>query len=90
MFSIYYTDRFKKDFRKLDRSIQQLIKNWIERNLVNSEDPRLRGKPLVANLKGCWRYRIGDYRLLVEIVDRELTIIAISVSHMSEVYNESR
>ena len=43
---------------------------------------------LSSNLKGYWRYRIGDYRLLAEIRDRELIIIAIAISHRSRVYRD--
>ena len=35
---------------------------------------------------GEWRYRIGDYRLIAEIHDKELVIIAIDIGHRREVY----
>ena len=51
-------------------------------------DPRDFGKGLSGNKKGYWRYRIGDYRLLCEILDRELVIIAITVDHRSVIYKK--
>lgn len=80
------TPRFEKEFKKLDRYTMKLLKAWIEKNLVNCEDPRARGKGLTANRSGQWRYRIGDYRLLCEIRDEELVILALSVGHRRDVY----
>lgn len=80
------TPRFDKEFKKLDRYTMRMIKAWIEKNLVNCEDPRIHGKGLTANRSGQWRYRIGDYRIICQINDSELVILALSVGHRSEVY----
>lgn len=81
------TDRFDREFRKLDRYTQRMIKAWIEKNLMDCTDPRQHGKGLTANRSGQWRYRIGDYRLLCEIQDNELIILALTVGHRQEVYS---
>ena len=46
----------------------------------------LHGKALSGNLKGLWRYRIGDYRLIADIQDNELVIVAIDIGHRREIY----
>lgn len=81
------TPAFDKDFKKLDRNTQRMIKAWIEKNLQNCKNPRSRGKALTANRAGQWRYRIGDYRLICLIKDGELVILALSVGHRREIYN---
>jgi len=86
-YRIETTPRFDKEFRKLDRYTMRMIKAWIEKNLVNSENPRAHGKALTANRSGQWRYRIGDYRLICEIRDNELVILALSIGHRREVYD---
>ena len=86
MYSLITTSDFDKAFRKLDRPVQIMISKWIHKHLDNCDDPRAFGKGLSGNLKGWWRYRIGNYRLLVEIKDDELVIVAIEVSHRSQVY----
>ena len=86
MYSLITTSDFDKAFRKLDRSVQIMISKWIHKHLDNCDDPRTFGKGLSGNLKGWWRYRIGNYRLLVEIKDDELVIVAIEISHRSQVY----
>lgn len=86
MYRIEYTKEFEKQFKKLDQSIQRLILKWLKKNLYNCENPRVHGKPLTANLSGYWRYRIADYRMVVEIKDTELVIVDVSVAHRKEVY----
>ena len=85
-YSIETTARFNKEFKKLDKYTQRMIKGWIEKNLVGEEKPRRHGKGLTANRSGQWRYRIGDYRLLCHIDDGKLIILALSVGHRREIY----
>lgn len=80
------TARFDKEFKKLDRYTQQIIKGWIVKNLIDTDNPRARGKGLTANRSGQWRYRIGDYRLICQIQDDQLVILALSVGHRSIIY----
>ncbi len=86
-YKVKTTPRFDKEFKKLDKYTMKMIKAWIEKNLVNCENPRLHGKALTANRSGQWRYRIGDYRLLCLIEDKELVILALSIGHRREVYD---
>lgn len=80
------TPRFDREFRKLDRYTQRMLQSWIQKNLTNCDDPRVHGKGLTANRSGQWRYRIGDYRLICQIEDDALIILALSVGHRRDVY----
>ena len=80
------TARFDREFKKLDRYTQRMVKAWIEKNLIDCENPRAHGKGLTANRSGQWRYRIGDYRLIGQIEDNRLVILALSIGHRSSVY----
>ena len=75
-FQVLTTERFEREFRKLDRYTQRMLKAWIDKNLIGCTDPRQHGKALTANRKGQWRYRIGDYRLICAIEDEELVILS--------------
>ena len=55
-------------------------------NLVDCENPRIYGKALTGNLGRYWRYRVADFRLLAEIRDSELIIIAVGIGHRSKIY----
>ena len=76
---------FTKQMKKLDPYQSKLIYYWIEKHLVN-KDPRSSGKPLTANYAGSWRYRVGDYRIIAEIIDDKLILHLLMVSHRSESY----
>ncbi|MBQ6392900.1 MAG: type II toxin-antitoxin system RelE/ParE family toxin [Eubacterium sp.] len=85
-YGVETTRRFDREFKKLDRYTQQMIKSWIKKNLEGCENPRLHGKALIGDKKGLWRYRIGDYRLICSIQDERLIILALSVGHRKEIY----
>lgn len=86
-YKVEVTQRFEKEFKKLDKYTQKMIKSWIEKNLIGCSNPRQHGKGLTANRSGQWRYRIGDYRLICAIQDDELIILALTVGHRREIYN---
>lgn len=81
-----FSSKAQKDFKKLDISIQKRIKAFTQ-EIENLENPRSKGKALTGDLKGFWRYRIGDYRLVCEILDNELIIYTIKISHRKNVYD---
>ena len=87
MYRVETTNRFDREFRKLDRYTQRMIASWIDKNLEGCADPRVHGKGLTANRSGQWRYRIGDYRLICTIEDDRLVILALTIGHRSEVYD---
>ena len=86
-YSVEVSEQFKKEFKKLDKYTQKMIRGWIEKNLVGMEDPRVRGKAMTANMAGKWRYRIGDYRLICNINDDTLVILALRIGHRREIYS---
>ena len=83
------TPRFEKEFKKLDRYTMKMIKAWIEKNLSGCANPRVKGNALTAIRTSQWRYRIVDYRLLCLIEDEELVILALSIGHRREVYDNT-
>ncbi len=86
MYKVVFDDNIKKDLKKLDKQTLKVLFNWVEKNLHNTSEPRIKGKALVGNKKGYWRYRIGDYRLITRIEDTRLLIIAINFKHRKEIY----
>lgn len=86
-YSVRYTERAVKQLKKLAVFTRKQLISWIEKNLVDCEDPRAKGKGLTANRSGQWRYRVGDYRILAEISDSTVTILVIDVGHRSKIYD---
>ena len=56
---------------------------WLRRIPQRADDPRSRGKALTGPLTGLWRYRIGDWRVVVDIYDDRLVILALDIEHRS-------
>ncbi|MDO4198675.1 MAG: type II toxin-antitoxin system RelE/ParE family toxin [Erysipelotrichaceae bacterium] len=88
MYRIETAPGFEKELKKLDHYTIRFIKAWIDKNLKNCTDPRIHGKALTGNLKGLWRYRIGDYRLICRIEDEKLVILALNIGHRKEIYRK--
>ena len=86
-YSLRTTPRFNKEFKKLDKYTQKMLKAWIIKHLEQCDDPSAIGKGLTANRSGQWRYRIGDYRLICQIEDNELIILALTIGHRRDIYN---
>lgn len=86
-YTVRFTERAKKDLKKLDKHTAALILGWVRKNLEGCEDPRAHGKGLTANRSGQWRYRIGDYRLLDQIEDEVVTILVLNIGHRRDIYN---
>jgi len=86
-YEVIYTKKAVKSLRKIDKEQQKLIVSWIEKNLVDTEDPKTIGKPLKGTLNEFWRYRVGNYRILAEINDNELKIIVVNVGHRKDIYS---
>ncbi len=78
------TEQFDREFRKLDRTVQRRVLAYLH-EVGALEDPRTRGKGLTANHVGVWRYRVGDYRVLAQLIDGTLTVLALRVGHRRDV-----
>ena len=86
IYELKYEARAVKQIKKLDLATRKLIKSWIEKNLLNTDNPRQHGKGLTGSLSQYWRYRVGDYRILAEINDAEIIIIIVEVGHRRDIY----
>lgn len=86
VYKLEFSKRFARQFSKLDKSTQRYIFNWLIKHLDNVENPRYSGKSLTGNKQGLWRYRIGNYRVIVDISDTNCVIIAVEVGHRKFIY----
>ena len=85
-YDVEYSKTVMNTIKKMDSSTSKLIRTWIEKNLINTENPRIKGKALTGDLKGLWRYRVGDYRILAEIQDNKIVILILDIGHRSKIY----
>jgi mRNA interferase RelE/StbE len=76
-----------RDLRKLGAPAQRLILRYLRQRIATAENPRRFGRALTGDLKGLWRYRIGDYRIVAAIEDDRLIVLVVTVGHRREVYD---
>ncbi|EPO1828234.1 type II toxin-antitoxin system RelE family toxin, partial [Shigella sonnei] len=72
--------------KKMDKQNAKRILDFLDQRVAVLDDPRTSGKPLKGDLGVFWRYRVGDYRVLCEIQDDKLVILAALIGHRKEVY----
>lgn len=85
-YTIVFDAKALKALNALDRIQSRLILAWIDRNLNGTDDPRKLGTALKGKLSSYWRYRVGQYRILVELLDKELVVVIITIGHRRDVY----
>jgi len=76
----------KRQLSKLDNSVQLRILKYINTRVDGSTNPRKYGDALTGDLRGYWRYRVGDYRILCQIVDDVFKVLVVKTGHRREVY----
>ncbi len=71
----YHPDVRDVDVPQLNQTLRKRIKKAIEERLSTS--PHQYGEPLRKTLRGYWKLRVGDYRVVFKIERNEVVIFAI-------------
>jgi mRNA interferase RelE/StbE len=84
---IEFADSAAKQLRKLDAAVARPITAFLRERIVPAKDPRALGAALKGDELGqFWKYRVGDYRIIAEIRDREVRILVVRLGHRSDIY----
>lgn len=80
-YEITFTDTSRRQFRKLEKDVQERMIKALERI-------RIRPESYVKKLVGDpgYRLRAGDYRVILDIQKSELIILVIKISHRKNIY----
>ena len=81
---IYHPDIPRQDLPRISNDNKQRIKHSIETKLTSA--PEEFGEPLRRALKGYWKLRVGDYRVIYKIAGK--TVIILRIGHRREVYEK--
>lgn len=76
----------EKQIKKLDKPTRARLLNYLYERIEGCKNPRHFGEALKGDKAGLWRYRVGDYRIICEIHDTKLLVLAIAIGHRREVY----
>ncbi len=74
-YTILYHPKVKGDLKLLDKKQKEIIARAIEDRL--GEEPEKYAKPLRGSLKGYWKLRIGNFRVVFKIPGGEVLVLAI-------------
>ncbi|HEY83774.1 MAG TPA: type II toxin-antitoxin system RelE/ParE family toxin [Chloroflexi bacterium] len=84
MYEIRILDETIHDLQRLDKAVgRRVVKriNWLATNMDNINRERLTG-----NLSEFYKFRIGDYRILYQVLEDEHIIVIHQVGHRREIY----
>lgn len=81
MYNIVFSFNAEKQFSKLDSATQKRVVNVLERI-------KIRPYEFIKHLSGMpyYRLRIGDYRAIIDIKDKESIILVIELGYRSNIY----
>jgi len=82
MYEIIFSDKAKKQFKKLDITIQERIVKALERI-------KIRPEAYITKLVGDigYKFRVGDYRIILDINKGLLQVLIIKVGHRKNIYD---
>jgi mRNA interferase RelE/StbE len=85
--TIKFDRKSQRDFDSLGKQEAQRILRFLRDRVAVREDPRSLGAPLSGAVLGeYWRYRVGDYRVIVDIQDELVVIAVIRIGHRGDIY----
>ncbi len=76
MIKLYFTESVFKKIKKIDGIKRAMIKNYIERNILGSINPKLNAERLYKRLDGIYRFDLGDFYMYAEITADTMLINA--------------
>lgn len=86
MYRVRILDAATRELERLDEPVGRRIVeriNWLATNL-----DAIRPDALTADLSGLYKLRVGDYRVLYEILHDEQTIVIHAIGHRRDVYRK--
>lgn len=79
--NLVYTKSSVRDLKKLDSVVKKKLKKKIE---IYSKSPKKYARSLIHSRIGTYRWRVGNYRIVFDIIGKDIVILRIR--HRREVY----
>jgi len=84
---MYYVRILDSAIRELARLDKPVGRRIVERiNWLALRVDKIRLEPLKGELAGLYKLRVGDYRVIYEILHEERTIVIHAIGHRREIY----
>ena len=85
IFKIHFLEEANKDLTKLNKNDSKIILkkiNWLALNVKTAKQ-----LPLSANLAGLYKLRVGDFRVIYQILYKDLILLIHAVGHRKDIYD---
>lgn len=82
-YAIVFARSAEKEFSRLDAKLARRILPKIK---ALAQEPRPAGAKKLSGEKNTWRIRVGDYRVVYDILDHKVVVEVLRVRHRREVY----
>ncbi len=77
----------ERELKKLDDQAARRILAFLRDRVEPADNPRAIGIAIrKTGAESFWRYRVGDYRIVVSIDDRESWILVLRIGHRRDIY----
>ncbi|WP_193598302.1 type II toxin-antitoxin system RelE family toxin [Microbacterium sp. YJN-G] len=83
-YRVEFTAAAARQVKKLPRPARDRV---LEMVAVLAEDPRPHGAKKLVGEQTAWRIRIGEYRVIYDVFDAELTVTVVRAAHRREAYD---
>ena len=84
---IEFEESAKKELAKLDRQVARRLIEFMKDRVLSRRDPLSVGQALKGSTLGeLWKYRFGDFRIIVNIQDERMTVLVLRVGNRSDIY----
>ncbi|MDB9494417.1 type II toxin-antitoxin system RelE/ParE family toxin [Spirulina major CS-329] len=85
MYDVLLSQKAQKVYLKADKALAKKLARCLQQL---EQDPRSHPniKPLTGEFSGCYRYRLGNYRVIYSINDQQVQVLVLAISHRSKAY----
>ncbi|WP_291051871.1 type II toxin-antitoxin system RelE/ParE family toxin [Herbiconiux sp.] len=83
-YEVEFTGAAARQIRKLPRPARDRVLDAID---DLGDDPRPHGAKKLVGEQTAWRIRVGDYRVIYDVLDDELVVSVVRAAHRREVYD---
>jgi mRNA interferase RelE/StbE len=86
MYEVLLTREALRTYRRVDRPLLQKLNRCIQ-NLASNPHSHPNIKQLKGVLRGRFRYRVGDWRVVYQIDESEKRVTVLVIGHRSSAYD---
>ncbi|MBI3357406.1 MAG: type II toxin-antitoxin system RelE/ParE family toxin [Nitrospirae bacterium] len=86
MYRVRLLDTASKELAKLDKPVARRIIDRVHRLAENLADANI--EALTGEFEGLFKLRVGDYRVVYELIHEEQLIMIHTIGHRREIYRK--